>query len=84
MIDTGLQIAVFVGKGGGAADKALAALGQIGTQDEIQLSACAADVLDTGGFCGDLTEEIHIHGVVDGNEIVELSDHAHIIGIIHS
>ena len=46
-----LQLAgLFVHEGGRAADEALAALGQVGTQYEVQLAACTADVLHTGAL----------------------------------
>ena len=63
--DTGLQLAAFfVHVGGGAADEALSALGQVSAQNEVKLSACTADVLDSCGLCIYLTEEVEVNRVV--------------------
>ena len=66
-----------------AADKALAALGQVRAQHEVQLPACAADVLGAGGFGVDLAEQVHIHRVVDGHKVIQLGDGARVVGIVH-
>ena len=54
--NTAFHFAGFGGKRRRAADKALAALGQVCAQHEVQLAACAADVLDAGGFGVDLAK----------------------------
>ena len=80
--DTALYAAVFAGDGGRHADEALAALGKIRAQQEIELTARAGDVFGTGGLGIDLTEEVAVDGVVDGNEVVDLGNDMNIIGII--
>ena len=40
-------------------------------------------MLQAGRFGVDLTEEVHIHSVIDGNEVIQLGDHLHVVGIIH-
>src|SRR5699024_3358530 len=65
----------------GTADEALAALGQVSAQDEVELTACTADLLDAGGLGVDLTEEVEVDSVVDGYEVIDLRDGAGIIGV---
>ena len=36
-----------------------------------------------GGLGVDLAEQVDIHGVVDGDEVVELSDDPHIVGVVY-
>ena len=79
--NTALERAVLLLKGGRAADEALAALGQIRAQNEVQLAACTGNLLDAGTFCVHLAEQIHIHNIVDGNEVVDLCDGARIVSI---
>lgn len=49
---------------------------------EVKLAACAGDVLDAGGFGVDLTEEVAVDGIVDGNEVVDLRDDVNIVRVI--
>ena len=81
--DAALHAAVLAGDGGGHADEALAPLGQVRAHGEVQLAACAGDVLDTGGLGVDLAEEVHVDGVVDGDEIVDLGHDPHVVGVVH-
>ena len=48
--NTALERAVLLLKGGRAADEALAALGQVRAQNEVELAACAGNLLDAGGL----------------------------------
>ena len=81
--DAALHGAVLAGDGGGHADKALAALGLIGAHGKVQLAAGAGDVLQTGGLGVHLAEQIHVDGVVDGDEVVDLADDVDVVGIVH-
>ena len=82
--DAGLQLAgLLVGHGGGAADEALAALGEVGAQDEVQLAAGAGDLAVTGGFGVDLAVEVQVHAVVDGNVVVQGGNGADVVGVVH-
>ena len=74
---------VLVLEGGGAADEALSALGQVSAQNEVKLSACTADVLDSCGLCIYLTEEVEVNRVVDGHEVVQGCDGADVVGVIN-
>ena len=80
--NAGLQVPLLVREGGGAADEALAALGEIRAEHEVKLSARAADRLRSGGLSVHLTKEIEVDGVVDGNEVVELGNYAHVVRIV--
>ena len=40
-------------------------------------------MLDAGGLGVDLAEQIHVNGVVDGDEVVDLSDDPDVIGVVH-
>ena len=64
-------------------DEALAALGQIGAHDEVQLAAGAGDVLEAGGLGVHLAEQVQVHRVVDGDEVVDLADDPHVVGVVH-
>ena len=79
--NTALQLAAVCGKGGRAADEALAAVGQIGAEYEVQLTACAADVLGACGLCVNLTGQVEVNRVVDGNKVVNLGNNACIVGV---
>ena len=79
--NSGLQLSVLCLEGGGAADEALSALGEIGSHYEIQLSAGSADVLDSGGLGAYLAKEVNVDSVVDGHKIIQLRNYAHIVGI---
>ncbi len=81
--DAGLQLAILALHGGGQADEGLTALGQIGAHDEVQLAAGAGDLLDAGGLGVHLTEEVQVHDVVDGDEVVQLCNDAHVVGVVH-
>src|SRR5699024_6733128 len=81
--DAALHGAVLAGDGGGQADEALAALGQIGAHDEVQLAAGAGDVLEAGGLGVHLAEQVQVHRVVDGDEVVDLADDPHVVGVVH-
>ena len=81
--DAALDGAVLAGDGGGHADEALAALGQVSAQGEVQLAAGAGDVFDAGGLGVDLSEQVHIDGVIDGNKVIDLADNVDVIGVIH-
>mgnify|MGYP003258253550 CR=1 FL=1 len=70
--DARLQVALLVGEGRGTADEALAALGQVSAQDEVELTACTADLLDAGGLGVDLTEEVKVYRVVDGLSLIHI------------
>src|SRR5699024_1217724 len=80
--NAGLQVPLLVREGGGAADEALAALGERRAEHEVKLSARAADRLRSGGLSVHLTKEIEVDGVVDGNEVVELGNYAHVVRIV--
>ena len=67
--------------GRGQADEALAALGQIRAQNEVLLAACAGDLLDARRLTVHLAIQVHIHGVINGNEIIQCRHGAHIVGI---
>ena len=67
--------------GGRQADEALAAMGQIRTQHEVLLAAGAADLAGTRRLAVDLTVQVHIHRIVDGDKVVDSRDGAHIVGI---
>ena len=79
--DSALHLAALGGEGGGQADKALAAVGQVGAQNEVELSACAADVLDACGFRIDLTVQVDVDGVVDRDKVVDLCDDARVVRV---
>ncbi len=81
--DAALHGAVLAGDGGGHADKALAALGQVGAHDKVQLAAGAGDVLEAGGLGVHLAEQVHVDGVVDGDEVVDLGDDPDVVGVVH-
>ena len=80
--DSALQVAVLVGERRAHADEALAALGQISAHNEVQLTAGSGDVLHTCGLCVDLTKQVHINSVVDGNEVIQLRDDIYIVGVV--
>ena len=63
-------------------DDALAAAGTICAVGEVQLSAAAADVMRARRFGGNLAEQVDVHAVVDGNEVVELCDNEGIVYIV--
>ena len=82
--DAALHLAgLLIKEGGGQADKALAALGQVGAQNKVQLTTCAGDVLDAGTFGVHLTEQVNVHRIVDGDEVVQSRDAADIVGVVH-
>ena len=80
--DAALDRAVLARDGRGHADKALAALGEISAHRKVELAARAGDVLDAGGLGVDLTEEVAVDGVVDGDEVVDLGDDKHVVRIV--
>ena len=81
--DAGMEHPLLVLIGGGAADKALASLGEVGAQHKVQLSASPADMLGAGGLRIHLPEQVYIHRIIDGDEVVQLGDHSHVVGVIH-
>ena len=81
--DAAPELAVLLLHGGGQADEALAPLGQVGPQDEVQLAAGAGDVLEPGALRVHLTEQVHVHRVVDGDEVVQLGDDMDVVGVVH-
>ena len=81
--DAAFHLSVLARHGGGQADEALAPLGQVGPQDEVQLPAGARDVLEPGALGVHLAEQIHVHRVVDGDEVVQLGDDVDVIGVVH-
>ena len=81
--DSRYQFSLFVLKGGRAADKAFSSLREIGAKDKIQLSAGAADIFRPGTLRIDLSIQIDIYGVVNGDKVVQCADGADVIGIIH-
>ena len=40
-------------------------------------------MLDAGGLGVHLAEEVQVHDVVDGDELVKLGDDAHVVGVVH-
>ena len=81
--DAGLQLAgLLVLDGGVEADEALAALGEVSAHDEVLLAAGAADVAGAGGLGGDLAEEVHIHGAVDGDEVILGGDVGDVVDVV--
>ena len=40
-------------------------------------------MLNAGRLGVDLTKEVHIHGVVDGDKVIQLGDDLNIVGVIH-
>ncbi len=81
--DAALDSTVLAGDGGGHTDEALAPLGEVGAHHEVQLAAGAGNVLNAGRLGVDLTEEVYVHGVVDGDEVVDLGDDLDVIGVVH-
>ena len=81
--NAGLQVALFVLEGGGAADEALAALGKVSAQHKVQLAACAADLLRACRLGIHLAEQVQVYRVVDGNKVVNGGDGAHVVGVVH-
>ena len=82
--DAAFQLAgSLVEEGGAHAEEALAAVGQICAEDEVKLAACAGNLLGACAFRVGLAEEVDIHRVVDGYEIVQLGDDAGVIGIVN-
>ena len=69
--DSGNQFSLLVLECGRAADKTFSSLGKIGTKYEIQLSTGTADVFNSGTFSIDLSIEVNIHGIINGNEIIK-------------
>ena len=80
--DAGLSLAGLGLKGGAHADKALAALREISAEHKVELTAGAGNLLRTCGLRIDLTEEVHIHGVVDRDKVVDLADHIGVIRVV--
>ena len=74
--------AVFIRQSRSTADKTFAALRQVRTQDKILLASRSADMACAAGFCVHLAEEVHIHRIVDGNEVIQLRNRADIIGMV--
>ncbi len=70
--DTDFSWPLFVHVGGGAADEALATLGQVGAHGEVLLAAGTGDMVNSRGLRGHLAVQVDIHGAVDGDEVVDL------------
>ena len=82
--DAALQLAgLLIKEGRGQADKALAALGKVCAQNEVQLTAGTGDVLEACSLGVHLTEQVDVHSVVDGNKVIQCGDAADIVGVVH-
>ena len=77
------EIALLVCECGGHADKGLAALRSVCADDEIKLSAGSGDVLGACALSVDLSEQITVNRVVDGNEVVQRADLLHVVDIVN-
>ena len=81
--DSAYEIALLVCESGGHADKGLAALRSICADDEIKLSARAGDVLCSRALSVDLSEQITVNRVVNGNEVIQRADLLHVVDIVN-
>ena len=82
--DAALQLAgLFIHKGRGQADEALAAVGKVCAQNKVQLTTCTGNVLDACALRVHLTEQVNVHRIVDGDEVVDGGDAADVVGVLH-
>ena len=49
---------------------------------EVQLAACTGNVLDAGALRVHLAEQVDVHRIVDGDEVVQCGDAADVVGVI--
>src|SRR5450756_1135386 len=82
-LDPGMHLALFVRVGGRQADEALASLGPIGGEHEVELTAGAADVTRAGRFGTDLTCQVDFESAVDGDDLVILGGDAGSVRVVH-
>jgi len=79
--DPRLDIAVLVLIAGRETNEGLAALRLITGENEIELSPRAGDLAEARGLGTDLAIQIHLNGVVDGNEIVIGGGNGRFVGV---
>ena len=72
--DQGYSAAILERSGGRQAQEALAAVGTVGADYEVELTAGTADLFIAGGLRADLPININRDTAVDGNELVDLRD----------
>ena len=79
--DAGMHNTFLIRECGRTADKALSTFGHISTENEVKLSAGTTDVFGSGRLGTDLSEQVDIYTVVDGDEVVQCCDGADIVGV---
>ena len=80
--DAACKAAVLVLESGGHADEGLAALGAVCAQNEVKLAAGTGDLSCACALCVDLTIEVDIDRVVDGNKFIETGDSVIVVDIV--
>ena len=81
--DAALELTgLLIKEGRRQADEALATLGKVCAQYEVQLAACTGNVLDAGALRIHLAEQVDVHRIVDGDEVVQCGDAADVVGVI--
>ena len=68
-----MQISRFIFHGRGAADKALATVGEIGTQYKVKLTTSTADMANASTLRIHLTKQIHVNRIIDGDKVIKVA-----------